>query len=139
MTTRPDAETLATAEDDLQDAVRRRDTEQLAGLLHDEVKFTGPDGSVIGKEEDLASHREGAFVIDRLEEVSREVQLFGDTGITRVVLDLAGSSGEHAVAARLAYTRTWQHGPDGWQVIAAQGSAIPLPVDPPATIDPAQG
>jgi ketosteroid isomerase-like protein len=121
------SDSLAAAETALQEAVRTRDTGTLAGLLHDEVKFTGPDGSVIGKEEDLASHRDGSLAIDRLDEVSREVQLFGDTGITRIVLDMTVSSQDQTIAARLIYTRTWQKGENGWQVIAAQGSAIPIP------------
>ncbi len=117
---------LELAETKLQDAVRTRDVDALETLLHDDVRFMGPDGTVIGKEEDLASHRAGAFEISSLDEVSREVRRFGDTGITLVVLDIKGISQEQPITARLAYTRAWKaNGPD-WQVIAAQGSAIPV-------------
>ena len=116
---------LELAESALQDAVRTRDVEALEGLLHDEVRFMGPDGSVIGKEEDLASHRSGTMTIDSLDEVSREVKRFGDTGITLVVLDIAGTSQDQLIAARLAYTRAWRLDGSTWQVIAAQGSAVP--------------
>jgi len=119
-------ESLDLAETELQRVVRERDTDRLAELLHDEVRFTGPDGSVIDKETDLASHRTGDLEITKLDEVARETQLFGDTGITRVVIDLAGRAGDQSVSARLAYTRTWRLGEDGWQVVAAHGAAIPV-------------
>jgi hypothetical protein len=121
-----DTDSLNAAETELQVAVRDRDTSTLEALLHDEVRFTGPDGTVIDKETDLASHREGNLQIVGLDEVSRETQLFGDTGITRVVIDLAASAGDQEVSARLAYTRAWRFGDDGWQVIAAHGTAIPV-------------
>lgn len=117
---------LELAEDALQKAIRTRDVEALEALLHDEVRFMGPDGSVIGKEEDLASHRSGVLRIDSLTEVSRELRRFGDTGISLVVLDIEGGSGDQPVAARLAYTRAWKLNGSSWQVIAAQGSAIPV-------------
>ena len=117
---------LELAETKLQDAVRTRDLEALDDLLHEEVRFMGPDGSVIGKEEDLASHRSGALAISSLEEVSREVRRFGDTGITLVVLDIEGTSQEQPIEARLAYTRAWISDGASWQVIAAQGSAVPV-------------
>lgn len=118
---------LELAETSLQDAVRTRDVEALEVLLHDDVRFMGPDGSVIGKEEDLAAHRSGALTISSLNEVSREVKRFGDTGITLVVLDIEGNSGDQPIAARLAYTRAWKLNGSTWQVIAAQGSAVPIP------------
>lgn len=121
-----DADSLNAAESELQTAVRDRDTEALDGLLHEEVRFTGPDGSVIDKEADLASHRSDDLSITRLDEVSRETQLFGDTGITRVVIDLAAMAGDNEVSARLAYTRTWRFDGSEWQVIAAHGAAIPV-------------
>lgn len=117
---------LDLAEDALQEAIRTRDVEALEALLHDEVRFMGPDGSVIGKEEDLASHRSGVLRIDSLTEVSRELHRFGDTGVSLVVLDIEGGNGAQPIAGRLAYTRAWKLNGTSWQVIAAQGSAIPV-------------
>jgi hypothetical protein len=55
----PDAEIVA-LESDLRAAQLAADANALDRLIADELLFTGPDGSVGTKEQDLAAHRSGA-------------------------------------------------------------------------------
>jgi ketosteroid isomerase-like protein len=116
---------LSAAESRFQDALRRNDVEELDGLLHDDVRFLGPDGLTIDKATDMAAHRSGAFVFHTVHELERDVQMFGSAGITRVTLHLAGKVDGEPLDARLAYTRTWQKEGAAWTIVAAHGSVVP--------------
>lgn len=110
---------LLAAERRLQAAQRGADVEALDALLHPRVVAAGPDGQVVGKEDDLAAHRSGALRITRLVEESVEVSDDGRTGMTRIVASVDAVQSGTAVSARLRYTRLWLHDTDGWRVLAA--------------------
>jgi ketosteroid isomerase-like protein len=116
---------LDAAESRFQDALRRHDVEELRGMLHDSVRFVGPDGRTIDKATDMAAHRSGSLVFTEVRELSREVQVFGSVGISRVTLHLEGEAGGEPLDAQLAYTRTWQWSGVAWAIIAAHGSVVP--------------
>ena len=108
------------AERELQAAQRESDVDALDRLLHDDLLAVGPDGSLVGKEEDLAAHRSGVFKIAELEEEDVRVLVHGDLAVTFAVLRIRGSIGADEVAARMRYTRTWTRDDEGaWRVIAA--------------------
>ncbi|WP_380169787.1 nuclear transport factor 2 family protein [Jannaschia sp. R86511] len=110
---------LMTAERRLQDAQRDGDVDALDALLHPRVVGVGPDGTVFGKADDLASYRSGALRITRLVEESIEVQDDGQTGTTRIVADVHAVQDGVEAAARLRYTRLWVRDHGSWRVLAA--------------------
>ncbi|WP_157155931.1 MULTISPECIES: nuclear transport factor 2 family protein [unclassified Diaminobutyricimonas] len=116
---------LDAAESRFQDALRRNDLEELDGLLHENVRFVGPDGMTIDKATDLAAHRSGSLVFAEVFELQREVQVFDSVGVTRATLRLVGEAGGERLDADLAYTRTWQKLHDTWTIVAAHGSVVP--------------
>lgn len=118
---------LREAEQRLQAAVRSGDVEALRLLLDDRVVYTGPDGSTVTKDEDLAAHRSRALAVEVLDQQELHVTVVGDTGITRVLAALAGTAAGQPFAARLRYTRTWVHTDGTWRVLAAHASALPDP------------
>jgi len=118
---------LHEAESRLQGAIRTHDVEALDALLHQEVRFVGPDGLAVDKATDLAAHRSGFLSFDEVTELQRDLQVFGDVGVTRVTLRLVGEAGGQPLDAELAYTRTWQRRADSWIVVAAHGSVVPRP------------
>ncbi len=69
---------LLTAERQLQAAQRDADVESLDALLHPRVVGVGPDGTVITKEDDLASYRSGACLPLRRSSLPRgiDIQLY---------------------------------------------------------------
>jgi hypothetical protein len=115
--------TLHEAETRFQHALLTNNVEVLDQFLHDEVRFTGPDGSTIDKATDMAAHRAHAFTLTVVDELDREVQVVEGVGITRTTLHLVGSAGEQELDMVLAYTRAWIPSENGWLIVAAHGGA----------------
>jgi ketosteroid isomerase-like protein len=114
---------LREAERELQSAMRAGDVGALDRLIDDRVIATGPDGRQFTKAEDLEAHRSRTLAIRDLTEEELSVVVAGDTGVTVVLLALAGVNEGEEFAARLRYTRTWiRHGDDRWRVLAAHVS-----------------
>lgn len=116
---------LHEAEQRLQTAIRAGDVTALDLLLDDRVVYTGPDGSTVTKQEDLAAHRSRALAVDVLDQQELHVIVVGDTGITRVLARLEGTAGGRPFSALLRYTRAWVHAGGAWRVLAAHASAVP--------------
>jgi ketosteroid isomerase-like protein len=103
----------------LQAAMLAGDVGELDRLLHPELLAVGPDGQMIDKAGDLASHRSGVFKITELDEEEVRVKVLGDVALTFVVLRIRGSIDEAAVSGRMRYTRTWIRESGVWRVVAA--------------------
>lgn len=119
--------TLHQAETRFQHALLTNDVVALDQVLHDDVRFTGPDGVTIDKAADLAAHRSHAFTLRSVDELDREVQVIDGFGITRSTLHLVGSAGEQALDLVIAYTRAWIPSEAGWLIVAAHGGAAAPP------------
>lgn len=118
---------LHEAEQRLQAAVRSGDAPALDLLLDDRVLYTGPDGSTMTKQQDLAAHRSGTLAVEVFDQEDLHVTVVDSTGITRVLAGLEGTAGGHPFKARFCYTRTWIHADGTWRVLAAHASAVPDP------------
>ena len=110
---------LLAAERALQAAQRASDVNELDRLLHPDLLAVGPDGRLVGKDEDLAAHRSGFFEIDELSEEELSHRLAGDTALTFVVLAIRGRIGGDDVSGRMRYTRTWTRAGGSWRVLGA--------------------
>lgn len=120
-----DENELRAAERRLQAAQLASDVAALDELLDDRLIFTGPDGRLYGKRDDLRVHRTGTQVIDELHEQELTVLVAGRTGITWFLGSLRGSIDGTPFAARMRYTRTWVHDADhGWRIVAAHASVV---------------
>ena len=120
-----DEEALRAAERKLQAAQLASDVAALDELLDDRLVFTGPDGKLYGKQDDLRVHRTGTQVIDALHEEELTVLVAGETGVTWFVGRLRGSIDGAPFEARMRYTRTWvRAGGHGWRIIAAHASIV---------------
>jgi ketosteroid isomerase-like protein len=117
-TDQPSADSLGQAEDRIQHAVRANDAAELALLLHDDLLATGPDGRIVGKQEDVAGYASGAFRVTSFEELDRQVLVVGTTGVTLILAHITGEHSGAAFDVRMRYTRTWAHD-GGWRVVAA--------------------
>ncbi|GIG69298.1 nuclear transport factor 2 family protein [Phytomonospora endophytica] len=116
--------TLNDAESRFQTALLNNDVSALDAFLHEDVRFTGPDGSTIDKAADMAAHRAQTLLLTEVGEVSREVQVIDGIGVTRAVLHLVGTVADDKIDATLAYTRTWAPSANGWVIAAAHGSVV---------------
>jgi ketosteroid isomerase-like protein len=103
----------------LQAAMLAGDVDELDRLLHPELLAVGPDGQLVDKAGDLASHRSGVFEITELHEEEVRVKVLGDTAVTFVVLRIRGAIDDAEVSGRMRYTRTWTRDGGAWRVVAA--------------------
>ena len=118
-----DLESLDAAETVFQHALLTNDVEALDDMLHEQVRFIGPDGVTINKQQDIDAHRRGELVFSAVDQVERDTQVIDGVGITRAELRLAGTVAGDPVDVILVYTRTWLPTPAGWLIVAAHGSA----------------
>jgi hypothetical protein len=117
-------ESLRTAERRLQAAQLASDIGALTELLDDALRFTGPDGVLYSKQDDLDGHKSGQQVLTRVEEEDLQVLATGHTGVTWFLGTLEGTVGGQPLLARMRYTRTWVHDQAGWRIIAAHASFL---------------
>ncbi|WP_410873303.1 nuclear transport factor 2 family protein [Nocardia sp. A7] len=119
------AESLLAAERRLQAAQLTSDVEVLAELIDDSARFTGPDGVLLSKQDDLRAHETGHLVMGRVDEEDVEVLVTAHLGVTWFLGYLEATIGGEAIAARMRYTRTWtDEGESGWRVVAAHASVV---------------
>ncbi|GAA2665142.1 hypothetical protein GCM10010400_26450 [Streptomyces aculeolatus] len=118
-------DSLRTAERRLQAAQLASDTAALDELIDDAMRFTGPDGSVYTKDDDLRAHETGQQILTSLKEEDVQVFATADTGVTWFLGTLEGSVGGQPMRARMRYTRTWHRDrATGWRIIAAHASFV---------------
>jgi hypothetical protein len=108
----------------LQAAMLTSDVGELDRLLRPELLAVAPDGRMIDKAGDLASHRSGVFKISELDEEDVQVKVLGAMALTFVVLRIRGTIDEAEISGRMRYTRTWTRDGGTWRVVGAQISSI---------------
>jgi hypothetical protein len=115
---------LHAAEAALRAAQFTNDTAALERLLDDALAFTGPDGAIHGKGDDLQAHRERWLRLTRLEPSEERIQRFGSIAVVTVRMDMAGRFKGSSFAGPYRYTRVWCARPDGWRIVAGHVSAV---------------
>ena len=108
---------ISSLEEQLRIAMLRSDLTVLDALIADDLLFVGPDGSVIGKAEDLELHRSGTQHISQLDFAGLRVRTHGGTAVTTVAAAVAGTFSGQPFSTHLRYLRTWTRTRAGWQVI----------------------
>lgn len=111
------------AEDLLLNAMRASDLTALDALISDELTFTLPDGTTIGKHDDLESHRTGATRFESLTELSRSSREHDGAGTTETAVDAVILWNGDRIDAALTYRRSWRIIDGRWQVVS--GAAAP--------------
>jgi ketosteroid isomerase-like protein len=100
------------------------DVDALDQLIDDELVFTGPDGNVHSKQDDLAAHRAGVVRITRLDPSEEHIQELGDVAVVSVRMDMAGTVNGAAFAGPFRYTRVWVRRSDSWRIVAGHVSPV---------------
>jgi len=116
---------LRSAERRLQLAQLRSDVAELDALVDERLIFTGPDGRLYGKQDDLDIHGQGRQVMSKVEQHDLRVIVAGQLGVTCFYGRLEGARDGEPFAAQLRYTRTWLFDDDrGWQLVAGHASIV---------------
>ncbi len=121
----PDPEVVA-LEARIRAAQLRADVRALDALLADDLLFTGPDGSIGTKEQDLAAHRSGAVRFHEHVPTELRVRRIGDdVAIVALRATLAVEVGGTVVRGDYRYTRVWVRAESaGWRVVGGHVSAV---------------
>ena len=103
------------------------DVAALDALVAEELLFTGPDGRLGTKAEDLAAHGSGAVRFRAHEPVELRVRRVGaDVAVAALLARLAVEVGGTLVTGRYRYTRVWaREGGGPWRVVGGHVSAAP--------------
>jgi ketosteroid isomerase-like protein len=112
------------AERALRQAQLAGDVSTLDALLDEDLVFTGPDGAIYRKQDDLEAHRRGAIRITQLAPSDEYVQDFGSIVVVSVRMEMRGSFNGAPFAGPFRYTRIWRAQDHHWRVVAGHVSAI---------------
>lgn len=117
-------DSLLACEAALRTAQLEGDVAALERLLDDALVFTGSDGAVYGKTEDLDAHRRGWVRITRLEPSEERVERYGGVAVVSVRMEMAGSWQGVPFEGPFRYMRVWRRTGDGWRIVAGHVSAV---------------
>ena len=115
---------------ELEERIRRAqldaDVNALDELISDNLLFTGPNGQLGTKEQDLEAHRSGVVRFLKHEPEELCVRRIGDDVAvsavrTRLVVEVAG----HINRGTYRYTRVWARDNGTWQVVGGHVSEVP--------------
>ena len=119
----PDASLLA-CEAALRKAQLTSNVEELDRLVDDALVFTGPNGAVYGKQNDLDTHRHDLIRITRLDPSEERIQRFGNIAVVSVRMEMSGTFEGAPFAGPFRYTRVWRAHEDGWRIVAGHVGAV---------------
>jgi hypothetical protein len=105
-------------------AISTSDVAYLDKILHDNLRFLAPNGQTITKAMDLASHKAGEMVVEKIDPVIEDIQMMGDTAVVVIVYDTKGKMLGKAIDGKFRYIRIWKEFEDGIKVIG--GSCFKL-------------
>lgn len=111
-------------ENNLVVAIQKSDVAYLEQVLHDDLLFIAPNGLIITKAMDLASHRAGEMKVDELVHSFVELRLLEDTAVVIVDYDTKGTMLGNPIEGKFRYLRVWKKFPDGLKIFG--GSCIKL-------------
>jgi hypothetical protein len=115
---------LRVAETALRQAQLSSDVAALDRLIDEALVFTGPDGAIYGKQDDLDAHRQGMIRITRLDPSEERIQRFGEIAVVSVRMEMAGSFQGAEFAGPFRYTRVWRQFGEQWRIVAGHVSAV---------------
>jgi hypothetical protein len=117
---------IVVLEDELRRAQLDADVATLDRLISDELLFTGPDGRLGTKAEDLAAHASGMVRFRAHEPEELRVRAIGETVRvvalrTRLIVEVNGAP----ISGTYRYTRVWaKEGGAPWRVVAGHVGAV---------------
>ena len=118
-------EEILHVEQQLQQAMMKNDVQTLERLLHDDLVFNFYTGTIVGKQEDLASHASHTLQLTELAFVEPPVtRFYGETAIVAVLAHLKGTFQGTPLDSLCRYLRVWHFQEERWQIVAGNVSII---------------
>lgn len=104
-------------ENRLVEGIKNSDIAFLDKVLHNELLFIAPNGQIITKAIDLASHQAGEMIVEQLIPTIKEINILDDTAIVVVDYSTKGTMLGNPIEGQFRYIRIWKQFPDGLKVI----------------------
>ena len=111
-------------EEKLVEYIKRSDIEGLDKVLHDKLLFIAPNGAVVTKAMDIASHKAGDMVVNSLILKIEQISIIEDNAIAITIYDTSGTMLAQPIQGQFKYVRIWKKFANGLKVIG--GSCIKL-------------
>ena len=109
----------------LRQAQLNGDVDALDRLIDDALLFVGPDGALVSKTDDLASHRSGAVRFTSHEPSDLQWQcVTSDVVVVALKARLAVLVYGQPIVGDFRYTRVWARRDGQWRVVAGHVSAL---------------
>ena len=125
MTTDPDAD-IAALEAELRAAQLGADVAALDRLISDDLLFTGPDGALATKADDLAAYRDGVMRVSAHKPEELRVRRVGaDVAVVALRTRMAGSYAGTPFSGVARYTRVWAREEGRWRIVGGHVSVVP--------------
>ncbi len=127
----PADDEIVALEAEIRAAQLAADVAALDRLIADELLFTGPDGRLGTKEEDLAAHRSGVVRFREHEPSELRIRrIDADVAIVALRARLAVEVNGSVVRGTYRYTRVWAREQGQWRVAGGHVAAVPADDSP---------
>ncbi|AQX11069.1 DUF4440 domain-containing protein [Elizabethkingia meningoseptica] len=105
-------------------AMKESDVETLDRLLHCDLLFIIPDGTVITKAQDLKNYKDKVMQIEELIPEVESLNIIEDTAVTTITMQLKGKFMGNAFEAKFRYIRFWKNIENELKVIGGSGTLL---------------
>ena len=120
-----DAE-IASLEAELRAAQLGADVAALDRLISEDLLFTGPDGALATKRDDLAAYREGIMRVSVHEPEELRVRRVGaDVAVVALRARMAGTYAGAPFSGTARYTRIWAREDGHWRIVGGHVHVVP--------------
>lgn len=110
-------EEIIEIENTLLQGIKSSDLKLLDKILHDDLLFIAPNGQIITKEMDLASHRAGEMEVEQIVATFEDIKIIGDNAVVVIVYKTKGKMLGNSIQGKFRYIRIWKMFADGLKVI----------------------
>ena len=106
-------------------AILQRDVGLLEKIWADDYVFVNAAGDVLTKTERLANIKSGATTLDSInQEENVTVRVYQNSAVVSSRVTLKGQYSGHAISGEYRSILVWVKGPEGWQLVSNQLTAL---------------
>ena len=107
-------------------ALLQRDVPALEKIWADDYVFVNASGEVLTKAQRLANVKSGATKLDSInEEENITVRVYQNSAVATSRVTIKGKYSGQATGGQYRSMHVWVKGPEGWQLVANQLTALP--------------
>ena len=118
---------LAKLEQEWGEAIARHDVDFLERTESDDYTYTGPDGVVSHKSDEIAGAKAGVAQIESFKHRDIKTHVYGDTAVVTGATTLKGMAGDMDLSGEFRWTDVFVKRNGQWWVVASQATAISKP------------